>query len=63
MQDKIIIIVLNNKEEVINQMEWTDMNSAKAFLFDLMIEGQKTGQFEVETSSIPDVYFLFNFEV
>lgn len=61
MEDKIKIIVVNCKEEFLTEMEWADKNSAKAFLFDLMMEGQKTGQYEVEKSGVRNTYIVTNY--
>lgn len=62
MQDKITITVINSKDEVVNTMVWEDANSAKAFLLDLIMEGQRTGQYEVEQlTSKPNMYFVWDY--
>lgn len=63
MKDKITITVLNSRDEVVNTMVWEDANSAKAFLLDLIMEGQSTGQYEVEQlASKPNMYFVLDYE-
>lgn len=64
MQDKVTITVLNGKSEVLNTSVWENANSAKAFLFDLVMESQRTGQYEVEELyKGSNQYYVWNYEV
>lgn len=64
MQDKITITVLNKKSELINTWVWEDANSAKAFLLDLIMEGQRTGQYEVEELyKGSNQYYVWDYEL
>lgn len=62
MAKKITITVLDKNDEILNHMDWEDRNGAKAFMFDLLMEGQKTGQYEVFQTRRKDHYIVWNYE-